>query len=104
MPRTTSNPDSRLLDLIGQFDALTVQLEASHTDADYASITGRQEPILEQICSIRAQNQAANVARARALVRFAPDLLEGDGDYLTSGDWAESMLGAILRDLVSHAT
>ncbi len=105
------DPDAELIALCAEFDRLEAEWEDTDTDApvgDAAREAARdahqdrlgttQREIAERMHAIRATTAAGQAARARSLVRWAPDLME-------TSDTIEAMLrSAIYRDLTGIPT
>jgi hypothetical protein len=101
-------PDAELIRLCGQFVALEHRMEGffiggatpivddDERDVARAPLEEEQEELAARMCAMRATTLAGLVARANALVIWAPDLAEGaEGDHLD-----KQMLAALLRDMV----
>ncbi|MBB2155285.1 hypothetical protein HLH33_03000 [Gluconacetobacter diazotrophicus] len=103
-----THPDARLIALCDAFIALEAEAHAlyghDHTledepriQAAHEVIFGRQEPLKDEILSLRATTLDGIRAKARAMVAF-------DNDFLPKEDtpyWNEAMLFNLVRDLVA---
>ncbi len=81
------------------FEAATNSPEAIAAEAEQVRITVAQYPLVERMTEHQAVTLAGQVARARSLVAWKPELV-GDG---FAADFGECLISAILRDMVGGA-
>ncbi len=109
-PPAAAGPDAELLKLCAAFDALERAYQATPfdcapcspedqaSDAERERIIRVQMPLVDRMTELRATTRAGQIARARSLVLWKPEMLE-DGP----GDFGECLASAIVRDLVAPA-
>ncbi|MGI4945584.1 MAG: hypothetical protein ACRYHQ_34315 [Janthinobacterium lividum] len=107
----SANPDADLLAACAEFDALEAAYratdfaavsyspEAIAADAEQSRIFAAQLPLVDRMVDHRAVTRAGQVARARSLAAWKPELL-GNG---SAEDMGECLMSAIVRDLVQGA-
>jgi hypothetical protein len=107
------SPDSELLDLLAQFDALereiypagpgaqTIQAE-DERDLAMAPLRARQEALLGRICTMRATTAAGWQARARSYVLWDDEMRKAiaAGDDPAAYD-EDRMIAALIRDMTA---
>jgi hypothetical protein len=98
-----SHPDAELIRLCTEIDRIedqwlsTLPVGGDIPDTVAAGISAQQEPLIEQICDMTASTLNGMRARARTIVKWAPDLVS------MSHDAADDMVAALLRDLIGEA-
>ena len=105
-----ANPDADLLATCARFDALERAYQRTDftcvggtpedlaSDAERSRIAAAQVPLVERMGEMQAFTRAGQVARARSLALWKPELLND-----APGDFAEVLMAAIVRDLVGEA-
>jgi hypothetical protein len=97
------NPDAELIRLCTEIDRIedqwlsTLPVGGDIPDTVAAGISAQQEPLIEQICDMTASTLDGMRARARTIVKWAPDLVSMPHDA------ADDMVAALLRDLIGEA-
>ena len=106
---TPASPDADLLAACAAFDVLERAYRATDfgctpytpedlaNDAERDRISAAQWPLIERMTELRATTRAGQVARARSLALWRPELLESG-----PGDISECLTSAIVRDLVGE--
>ncbi len=107
-PAQSTAGDDDLLAACRAFDALErafIAVGGHHTgaeedaaDAERECLRIAQEPLVDRICGQVAVTRDGQVARARSLALWEPDLLDD------AGETGQRITAAILRDLMSQAT
>jgi hypothetical protein len=105
---TAPNPDAELIRLCAEIDALEDKLdsftlkgatleEEQAQDKLAQPFAAEQEPLIARLCEMPAITIEGIQARARTLVRYAPDWKNKSGGY------DGLMIAALLRDLIGEA-
>lgn len=106
--RLTLNPDAELIEVCRQVDALEDELVASSSktiaeeranDLIKDPIRQRQHLLIEELsCNLTSTTLEGHQARARTIVKWAPDLIG------TPDDFVDMMVSALLQDLIAQPT
>ncbi|MGI4976253.1 MAG: hypothetical protein ACRYG6_04840 [Janthinobacterium lividum] len=103
------NPDADLLATCAAFDALERAYRATDfdcaprtpedlvNDAERSRIATAQNPLVERMAELRAVTRAGQIARARSLALWKPELLNDE-----PSDFGECLASAIVRDLIGE--
>ena len=101
------SPDAELLEACAAFDALERAYiaaggdyapgspEEDKSEAERARLSDAQEPLVDRICDLHAMTREGQVARARSLALWDPELMKPQND---TGGW---LTQAIVRDLLA---